>query len=489
MKNLLHIGVDQLRHDVVGPGKAVSADTPHIDRLIAGGVSFVRSYATCPLCTPSRASIFTGDYAFHHGMGTNCDMYHTLGRELAEPERLLHRDLQRAGFHCAFIGKWHMGVEKAPSDYGFESDAPAGYGSPAKSEAFQSYLAGRGLSYSVKPTLWFNPDQQTMAAGRWRGPVESTPCYFQTEQAIETLERLSGGDRPFFLSLQYWDPHGPHLIPDEFWQHTDRAALKAWPNFGDDLADKPARVRRERDDFYRLHPRSEAELVEYIGFYCDHVALLDCQIGRLLTCLDETGLKDETLVVFTSDHGDMIGAHGGLIDKGLPYEEAMRVPMAFSHPTLTPAVLPDLALNMDILPTALGLLGITFGQRQAVDHSKRIRGDKDRKRTHLLAEYHGLRFLFSQRILVSDDNWKYIFSPGDYDELYDLGTDPGEMENLVDAPDAQEKLQQMRAALMAETARFDDPLRDCVAKFNGHWRTGSGQFDATSDLLTAAAQP
>jgi arylsulfatase A-like enzyme len=274
MKNLLFIGVDQLRHDMVGPGKTVPTDTPHMDALIEGGAVFDRAYATCPLCTPSRASMFTGDYAFRHGMGTNCDMYHALGTELAEPERLLSNDLQRAGYQCGFVGKWHVGVTKKPADYGFAGDVPAGYGNLTRTDGFQRYLAENQLSYSVEPTLFFNPDQQTMAAGRWRGPVASTPCFFQTSQAIEMLDRFSQSEQPYFLSLQYWDPHGPHLVPGDFWQRTDRSKLTAWANFQDDLSGKPARVRRERDDFYRCHPRTEAELIDYIGLYCDHVALL-----------------------------------------------------------------------------------------------------------------------------------------------------------------------------------------------------------------------
>ncbi|MDA8746815.1 sulfatase-like hydrolase/transferase [Litoreibacter sp.] len=206
-----------------------------------------------------------------------------------------------------------------------------------------------------------------------------------------------------------------------------------------------------------------------------------------MTFLQDSGLIDDTLIVFTSDHGDMTGSHGGLIDKGLPYEEAMRVPLAFSHPSLSPATLNNLALNMDILPTAMGLMGVDFNPRHARDLSPEILSAMAKRRDFLLAEYHGLRYLYSQRILVSDDNWKYIFSPGDYDELYDLNTDPGEMINLATDPLSQVKLNNMRNALIHETAAFDDPLRDCVSKFNGQWRTGSGQFDATSAHL--ADQP
>lgn len=483
MKNLLFIGVDQLRYDVIGPNKVVPTDTPNMDRLVETGVSFDRAYATCPLCTPSRASMFTGDYGFRHGMGTNCDMYHALGTELAEPDRLLHKDMQRAGYQCGFVGKWHVGVEKTPSDYGFQGDVPAGYGNLTTTSGFLKYLKENDLEYTVEPTLFWNPDQQTMAAGRWRGPVESTPCYFQTSEAIDMLGKISQDTQPFFVNLQFWDPHGPHLIPDEFWQHTDRAEISLWDNFKDDLCDKPARVKRERDDFYRCRPRTEEEAVEYVGLYCDHVALLDGQIGRLLDYMEESGLVEDTLIIFTSDHGDMTGAHGGLIDKGLPYEEAMRVPLVFSHPSIRPGRRENLALNMDIMTTALGLLGIDHTPRHARDLSDEIHDPDAKARDALLAEYHGLRFLYSQRILVSDDNWKYIFSPGDYDELYDLNSDPGEMTNLAAAKTAQSKLGQMRQSLLDETAKFDDPLRDCVAKFNGNWRSGSGQFDATAAYL------
>ena len=489
MKNLLFIGVDQLRWDVVGPGKTQPVATPNLDRLISTGVSFERTYATCPLCTPSRASMFTGDYAFTHGMGTNCDMYHALGKELSDPNQLLHKDLLAAGYRCGFVGKWHVGVEKTPGDYGFEGKVSAGYGNLTTTEAFKAHLKKQDLTYSVEPTLFFNPDNQTMAAGRWKGPVQSTPCHFQTEQIISMLKELSTTDNPFFATVQYWDPHGPHLISDEYYGSTDRSKIQPWANFHDNLETKPARVKRERDDFYRLHPREDNELVEYIGLYCDHVAMLDHEIGRLMSYLETEGLIEDTLIVFTSDHGDMTGAHGGLIDKGLLYEEAMRVPMVFSHPSLMHGTRDGLALNMDILPTALGLMGIEFTPRQADDLTPQVKDAQQPGRDFLLAEYHGLRFLYSQRMLVSDDGWKLIFSPGDHDELYDLTTDPHELTNLSAYPEHAGVLLRMRTALMAETARHHDPLRDCVSKFNGQWRTGSGQFDATSAYLSGDKDP
>ncbi|MCA1439319.1 sulfatase-like hydrolase/transferase [Ensifer sp. IC4062] len=326
-----------------------------------------------------------------------------------------------------------------------------------------------------------------MAAGRWGGPQASTPCHYLTDQIIDMLQDLKGGSGPFFAMVQYWDPHGPHLISDDFHGVTDRTKINPWSNFSDDLSGKPRRVKRERDDFYRNHPSTEEELVAYIGYYCDHVAMLDYEIGRLLDYVDHSGLAEETLVVFTSDHGDITGAHGGLIDKGLPYGEAMRVPLVFSHPSLQSGKRDGLALNMDILPTALSLLGVSYAPRQAEDRSAQVLETSQQGRDYLLAEYHGLRFLYSQRIIVSRDNFKYIFSPGDMDELYDLDCDPGEMHNLAAEAGYADVLSRMRSVLIDET--YQDPLRDCVAKFNGEWRTHSSQFDVTSAYLAVAAPP
>ncbi|MGP1394176.1 MAG: sulfatase-like hydrolase/transferase [Inquilinaceae bacterium] len=480
IRNILLIGVDQMRFDVVGAGKQVPAITPHLDRLHGQSVRFDRAYSTCPLCSPARASMFTGDYAFRHGMGTNCDMYHSLAKELPDPSRLLHLNLIEAGYRCGFVGKWHVGTRKGPGDFGFEGMSLPGYGNIALSDDFLTYLRKNGLDYTVRPRLYFNPDQQTMAAGLWDGPVATTPSYYLTDRTIDLLEGFGTSDRPFFATVQYWDPHAPHLVPAEYYGVTDRAALRPWANWADDLAGKPRRVSRERDDFYRLHPRTDAEVVEYIGLYCDHMAMLDAQIGRLLNWLETSGLAESTLVIFTSDHGDMTGAHGGLIDKGLLYEEAVRIPLHFRHADLTPGPRDQLASNLDILPTVFDLLGLPLPDRHGISLRPVIEASDAEGREALLLEYHGLRFLYSQRALIRADGWKFIFSPGDDDELYDLTSDPSELINRRTDPTAANVLHGMRAQMMAETARLDDPLRDCVAKFNGQWRTGSGQFDATS---------
>ena len=223
IRNVLLIGVDQMRSDVAGPGKAVPALTPALDALYAESASFTRAYSSCPLCTPARASMLTGDYAFKHGMGTNCDMYHSLAAELPDPSRLLHYLFQDAGFRTGFIGKWHVGTTKGPGTFGFEGMDLAGYGNVALSPDFLAYLEANDLSYTVEPTLFLNPDRQTMLAGNWNGPAASTPSAYLTERTIALLSEYAEADAPFFATVQYWDPHQPHLVADEFRGITDRS--------------------------------------------------------------------------------------------------------------------------------------------------------------------------------------------------------------------------------------------------------------------------
>lgn len=483
VRDVVLIGVDQMRSDVSGPGKRVPALTPNIDRLCCESASFARAYSSCPLCSPARASMLTGDYAFHHGMGTNCDMYHSLASDLQDPSRFLHLSLLRAGYRCGYIGKWHVGTIKGPGEFGFEGMDLPGYGNVTKSKGFLDYLARHGLEYTVEPTLFFNPDEQTMAAGRWKGPTASTPAHYLANETMALLSDFANSNVPFFATVQFWDPHAPHLVPDEYFGITDRSALEPWASFADDLSGKPRRVKRERDDFYRCHPRTDEEVIEYIGLYCDHMAMLDAEIGRVLDWLAATGLDRSTLVVFTSDHGDMTGSHGGLIDKGLLYEEAIRIPLLFRHETIGAGPRGTLATNMDIMPTVLSQLGIAHGPRHGVDLSPALADATASVRSRLLVEFHGLRFLYSQRALIDDSGLKFIFTPGDYDELYDLAADPNELKNLINDQSAGPRAAFMRSGLIKETARTCDPLRDCVAKFNGHWRTGSGQFDATAAYL------
>ena len=485
--NILWIGVDQMRADGLGCNGNTVCQTPNLDKLASRGINFSRAYTPSSLCTPARASMFTGLYAFKHGMGTNCDLYHAMAAELPNPEQLLHKHLLGQGYRCGFTGKWHVGAGLGPVDYGFEGMNVPGYGDLRHYPAYHTYLRQNSLTVGpIRNPIFGNKKQRTLIAGEWDGPLESTTTHFLTNYTMDLLEdfadtRAKSG-RPFLLTCQYWAPHGPYLPPREFASMHDREAILEWSNFRDDLAGKPRSIRRFRRDFHPDLPDEWDEWREIVGLAYDFNAMIDFEIGRLLAHLDQLGLADETIVFFTSDHGDMTGSHGGLLDKGFMYEEAHRVPLIVRLPgsTAAGAVREELVYNMDIMPTILDYAGHDLGDTVDGQSLRPYLNDDrlaDQGRDAIYLEFHGIRCLHTQRGLVRRDGLKYIFDPVDEDEMYDLASDPGEMRNLLDEQAFADRQSSIRRQMVQAAAVAQDPVQNYMAKLFGDYENLAAQPD------------
>ena len=478
--NVLWIVLDQFRFDSPGFNGNTICQTPNMDGLAASGVNFRRAYTPCSLCSPARASMLTARYAFTHGMGTNCDMYHSLASELPDPSMLLHRRLQQSGYSCGYVGKWHVGTELGPADYGFEGMNAAGYGDIRAHDEYLQYLSDRKLEYSIEPTLYMNPGEATMSGGVWRGPTESTPPHFLADYTINMLDNYTSSDIPFFLTCNFWGPHPPYLPSEEYYGTHDRLRIPEWPNFRDPLTDKPARIMHERNDFYRARPNTWEDWREVVGLCYDYTTMMDKEIGRILDRLDSLDLRDNTVVMLTTDHGDMIGSHNQLFDKGFIYEEAHHIPLVISFPGKieTGISCDDLVSNMDLMPTVLDLCEgprTDSGIEAGIDGRSllpALRGEADRAtRSSLLLEFHGIRYLYSERAIVTRDGWKYVFNPGDTDEAYNLMADPAELNNLINAEQYSARIDRLRHELMDAVVEAGDPIANAVYKLLGHWET------------------
>ncbi|MGL1890020.1 MAG: sulfatase-like hydrolase/transferase [Spirochaetaceae bacterium] len=481
--NILWIGTDQFRYDTLSTNGNKVCNTPNIDRIAKSGVNFKRAYTTCSLCSPARATMFTGMYAFNHGMGTNCDMYHALSKELDNPETLLHYNLLDKGYSCGFSGKWHVGTKTGPADFGFEGMNIPGYGNPKDFKGFKDYLSVNSLSYTITEGYHFNHENKGLATGVWNGPIESTPTHYLTNFTIDQIKEFAERDQPFMMNCQYWAPHGPHLPCTEFAGRHKKEDMEEWGNFNDNLSEKPNRVKRERDDFYRKHPVTWEENSEIVASYYDFTEMLDFEIGRLLDYLEESGLSEDTIIIFSTDHGDMTGGHGGLLDKGLPYEEVHHIPQIVSWPGVFKSGIEctELVSNMDIMPTILDYLGEDIKSLDGISMLPYLKGEKpENSRKEMFMEFHGLRYLCTQRFIVTDDNWKYIFTPGDYDEVYNLNDDPWEMKNLINDKVHEDKVRELRERILANSIKYNDPEQDCLSKFFGKWESPSGQIDAST---------
>ena len=490
--NILWIGVDQMRADTLVND---FVKTPNLDNLRSQSTFFTKAYSPSSLCTPARGSMYTGRFAFNHGMGTNCDMYHALARELPHPEQLLHTRLQAQGYRTGFTGKWHVGTELGPADYGFEGMSIPGYGDLRADPGFQRYLLENRLSYgSIRNPIYANPNQQTLMAGEWDGPVESAPPHYLANYSIELLGEFSRtyreNGRPFFLTTQFWAPHGPYLPSPEYVGTHDRSAIPPWPNWQDDYHGKPDRYPRLVNSFFAKLPSTWQEWQEIIGLAYDYTTQVDTEIGRLLTRLDELGLADNTVVIFESDHGDMLGSHG-LNDKGYMYEEAHRVPLMIRIPGQQESYTHNaLVYNMDVFSTLLDMVG---QDDPTLDGASLLPYLQDKSgnlpgREVIFLEFHGIRYLRTERAIVTQAGLKYIFNPADKDELYDLNHDPAELNNLLTASNEHPKVDELRAQLIQTAQESGDPVRNCVAKWFGQWRGLSGQPDVSSAYEISAGK-
>lgn len=470
--NILFILTDQHRLEAVSSYADTVCQTPNIDRLADEGVQFDRAYTPCPVCTPARASIMTGQFPHSHGM---CDNVASLGcsvHSIPDRSELLSRRLDDAGYNCGYTGKWHLAPDDSnteifgreveqtvPSDVGFEGQDFPGHGDGGwQYPEYQSYLEENGFSLELD-ALESSPGGRASVV---ETPTEATVPYFLTEHTISLLERFDGTNEPFFLWHNFWGPHEPYRPSREYYEQYREQEIPPWPN-----ADWPA------DDIPGTHHcrlSEEAatttweEWEDVVRHYYAFTSMIDAQIGRLLDCLERLELFEETVVVFAADHGETLGSHGGLEDKGFHhFEEIMHVPLIVRFPNGQWANTnrEELVSLLDLYPTFLDIAGVDASSTDV--HGRSLEPLLDGRvtdwRDAVGVEFHGLGGVAHTQRTVLMDDLKYGYNPGGTDELYDLSIDPHETQNLIDNREYADELAALRAQLDDWMKSTDDPLR------------------------------
>jgi arylsulfatase A-like enzyme len=310
--SVLLIMPDQLRAQSVGCLGSPDIRTPHIDALAKQGVVFRNTFANTPVCCPARAIILTGKYAHKNGMMAN-DL------RLRETETTLAELLSASGYRTGFIGKWHLdGGIRMP---GFVPPGP-------RRQGFQFWAASECNHNHFHP-LYFRNTPAPISDDRFEPEV-------WTDRAIEFLKGVK--DTPFFLEVAMGPPHDPYGAPPKFMKQYNPATIAPRPNW------TPGVVGAGRKE---------------LAAYAAAVTAVDEQVGRLLKTLDDLGRADDTIVIFTSDHGDMLGSQGQR-HKRKPWEESIRVPGLIRYPArVAPGRVEDAPLtHVDLAPTILGLCGL-----------------------------------------------------------------------------------------------------------------------------------
>jgi N-acetylglucosamine-6-sulfatase len=418
--NIVFILMDDMRWDCMSIAGHPFLKTPNLDRIAREGAYFKNGFVTYPLCSPARASFFTGSYGHKHGIIGNTKEYN-------EPSHKLdtyHIHLQRSGYRTAAIGKWHMGNDDTPRP-GFDHWA-----------VFKGQGQYNDGAFNVNGT-------QTKTTGYVTDVI--------SDFAADFIKQDHGG-KPFSLYVGHKAVHGP-FKPAE--RHKDLFAdekLPTRPNVNDDLAGKKA-IDREFDFQDRAHP-AYGVTDDLIRNQLRCIVAVDEGVGKILAALEETKQLDNTFIVFTSDNGFFWNEHK-LGDKRAAYEESIRVPMVARYPRLikTGTQIEQMVLDVDFPPTFCDLAQASTKPTSLHGRSMLplFTGDGQPWRTSALFEY------FREPAYgnvptwhaVRTDRWKYIHYDDleGVDELYDLQNDPYELKNVIADPANAEQLATMKAEL------------------------------------------
>ncbi len=434
-RNVIFILSDDHRYDFMGFMNRVGfLKTPAMDRMAKNGVHMCNAFVTTSLCSPSRASILTGQYMHTHRVVDN-------QRPVPEGTVFFPKYLQKAGYETAFIGKWHMG---------HEHDAPR--------PGFDHWVSFRGQGRYFNPVLNINGERKQFEG--YNGDVI-------TDLALKWLNRKR--DKPFFLYLSYKAVHYPFLPPK---RHHGRYDSEKIP-YPDTMADTEENYRSQprwvRERRYSIHGIDHMEtgafdhdpvpsFDDFYHRYCEAVHGLDENIGRVLDYVDGAEIADSTAVIYMGDNGFELGEHG-FYDKRDAFEESMRVPMLVYAPGLAQAgtTVDTMVLNIDIAPTILSIAGVTPPEQAGMEGRSFlpfVTGRDIPWRTHFVYEYYW-EWNFPATpttFAIRTDRYKYIFYHGiwDINGFYDLATDPHERHNLITVPGYREKIETLRTKLFDE---------------------------------------
>jgi len=450
--NLLFLMTDQQQAATIEPGSPCR--TPNLDRLAAQGTRFSRAYAVNGICSPTRASLFTGVYPSRHGM---VDCTHTVPEYRARFDTSLtmwSRRLREMGYRLGYFGKWHVERSEKLEQFGFEEYQ-------VDHKGYAEHRKGLGLprkpaNYSLRRDVHQDGYPDMLLYGVHDEPVEATIPHYLYSKGIDFMQRAAERGEPWCTFVSTSAPGEPGHVPEPYYALYDPAHIEPPGNFDDDLMDKPGIYRRQREVWKDLTWEDHART---IACYYARCSLVDEQIGRILQALEDTGQADNTIVIYANDHGIMMGAHGLHCLGVFPFEEGYRVPLIVKWPGQGQAgATCDKLLNtVDLAPTILDMTDCgELPQAQGRSLAPLLRGeDPPDWPDDTFAEFHGQRFFWTQRIVWSD-RYKYVFNGFDYDELYDLQNDPHELTNLSRDPQHADLLHDMVARMWSRIRALDD---------------------------------
>lgn len=451
--NIVFVLTDQWRAQAFGYAGDPNVRTPNIDALAARSITFENAVSVCPVCTPQRASLLTGRFPSTTGMFMN-DIY------LPAEELCMAEILAEAGYDTGYIGKWHL------DGHGRHSYIP-----PERRQGF-SYWKVLECTHDYNNSYYYAGNDPTRRT--WPG----YDAYAQTRDAQEYIRNHAGGEKPFLLFLGFGGPHFPHSnAPEE---------LKAlYPP--DEIVLRP-NVPQEQEDTSRR---------ELQGYYA-HCTAIDRCVGDLYETIEKTGIAENTIFIFTSDHGDMHGSHGKRsCRKQLPWDESVCVPFLCRWPAIhgggrkvaTPLNTPD------ILPSLLSLAGVPIPETiEGEDLAPIFEGtnpDEDRPVLFMSLAPFGMNRDFKAYRGIRTQRYTYVRDSDGPWLLYDNREDPYQMNNLIDDPGYADLRQELEHELQAQLELNSDTFpttEEALAQW-GYTVKKSGDIPYTGEFRVQSPGP
>lgn len=430
--NIVYVFADQLRYDSLGSSGNRVVKTPNIDKLAEQGVVFDRTFSSCPICSPYRGQMLTGLYSHLNGVVDNEYKMKTSVTTLPEA-------LKAEGYHTGYVGKWHLGYGPYTKDkrYGFD------------------YMASYNCNHQYYDVSYHENEKGPFRMDGWAPE-------FETSLAIRFIEDhlKENGKSPFALLLSWGPPHHPYDQYPEKYRIYDPEKMEAAPNVPEEYAEA---ARQDTADYY------------------GNITGLDDQMGRILKALDDMGLSDNTILVFTSDHGDHIHCHGYAkcndpsiedntrrASKATPYEESIHVPLIVRWPAKVSRSGRTNAFfsSVDIMPTLLSLCGVRAPEgMQGIDQSHLLLGGDGETRDSVYLEILGEGWPHRGKWVgywrgVRSDRWMYArwYKNENGPLLFDVANDPYEMNNLYGNPEYARVQREMEARLKKWMTETKDPF-------------------------------
>ncbi|WP_045518486.1 sulfatase family protein [Neobacillus niacini] len=477
--NILLITSDQQHWNTIGAWND-EISTPNLDRLVQEGTTFSRAYCPNPTCTPSRSSIITGMYPSQHGAWS-------LGTKLDEEVRTIGDELKDGGYQTALIGKAHFQPLKSTDEYSSLESYPIlqdlefwrNFNGPfygfdhvelARNHTNEAHVGQHYALWMEEKGCenwrdYYLPPTGTMDRSiqyQWAIPEDYHYNAWIAERSNAALENYTDRNENFFLWASFFDPHPPYLVPEPWDTMYDPEKLtvpKVVPGEHDHNPPHFQMTQEKNPDFsgyveegignigFSSHVNiSEKEARYNMAVYYGMISMMDKYIGKILDKLDELGLAENTIVVFTTDHGHFFGQHG-LHDKGgFHYEDLLKLPFIVRYPGKVPTgqICHSMQSLVDLAPTFLSFSEIPIPRKMTgMDQKEVWLGQNEKVRDHVICEYRNQPTKVHQKTFIGERYKITLYFNETHGELFDLQEDPQEIRNLWNIPEYRELREQL----------------------------------------------